>query len=245
MQSGELERAHHNIERVSECLEMLMYTVSHDLRAPLRAVDAYSRLVAEEQAGLLTHPARRYLERIQQEVKLANDMIFHVLTVARSGLVEEQLRPLNLSAIASEVASQLHATDPSRSVEVVIEKDVEAKADAILTRQLLQNLFDNAWKFTQRCADARIEFGCEHVAGVRTFFVRDNGAGFDSKAARKLFRPFERLHPVTEFDGTGIGLASAKRIVQLHGGTIWADAKAGKGACFYFTLPGTESTRDN
>jgi light-regulated signal transduction histidine kinase (bacteriophytochrome) len=237
MHKAELEQVRGTVSRLRECLELVTCTVSHDLRAPLRAIDAFSRLIAEEQAHPLTAPTQCYLERIQREVKRANDMIGQVLTMACTGMIEKQISVLDLSAMAADIVSQLRAAYPARGVEVVIQDGLVACADAVLTRQLLQNLLDNAWKYTEQCRNARIEFGCERRAGNSIFFVRDNGAGFDSNVGARVFRPFERLHSGAEFQGIGLGLTSAQRVVELHGGTIWAQARPGEGACFYFTLP--------
>lgn len=243
MHTAQLNRAQAPLDRVGECLEMLTYTVSHDLRAPLRAIDAYSHLVAEEQGDQLSAAARRYLERIQEQVRMAHDMIFNVLHMAGAGVLAVEARRLDLSAMASDIAEQLQARDRTRTVHFDIQQDVTALADPILARQLLQNLLENAWKFTQPCPHARIEFGCQCDGDETVYFVRDNGVGFNPLAAERLFRPFQRLHSSVEFQGTGLGLASAQRIVELHGGRIWANARPGNGACFYLTLSETEQRR--
>ena len=216
-------------------LEAFAYSVSHDLRAPLRAIDGFSAMLQEQQGDRLDAGGRAYLTRVRGAAARMGALIDSLLKLARYGRAELRREPINLGRIASDVEAELRAAEPERHVEVAIEPELFARGDPGLVRGLLQNLIGNAWKFTRGRSPARIEIGRD--PGTGEFFVRDNGAGFDDDYAGKLFRPFQRLHADEAFAGDGIGLASVKRIVERHGGTVRAEGKAGEGATFRFSLP--------
>ena len=224
----------HELTMANRELEQFAYSVSHDLRAPLRAIDGFSRMLAERYHARLDEDGREYLARVRSAAGRMGELIDSLLKMARLSRGELRLRELDLSRMAGEAVGELRATDPGRAVVVDIAPGLLAVGDPGLVRSLLQNLVDNAWKFTRQRPDARIEVG-RNAEGE--FYVRDNGAGFDADYVDKLFRPFQRLHSQAEFSGHGIGLASVKRIVERHGGSIRAEGRTGEGAAFYFTLP--------
>jgi signal transduction histidine kinase len=228
------------LQRVNEELQAFTYSVSHDLRAPLRAIDGFSTILLEDHAAALDETAKGLLARIHAAVVRMGDLIQSLLDLSRVGRVELRKRQVSISEIATAVIETLRTEDPHRSVEIVIQPHLVTEGDPHLIRIVLQNLLSNAWKFTSRRENARIEVAMHTHDGVREFFVRDNGAGFDPAYASKLFKPFQRLHSEAEFEGTGIGLATAQRAVRRHGGEIRAESN-GHGAAFYFTLqPATE-----
>ncbi len=215
-------------------LEAFSYSVSHDLRAPLRHIGGYARMLAEEYADRLDAEGGNYLRRIQRSVQHLDNLITDLLELSRVGHVKLKREPVDLSHLANDIASELAHAHADRRIEWHISDGMVARADGRLVRILLHNLIGNAWKYTGRQAWPRIDIG---PGDDGAFFVRDNGAGFDPKFAAKLFRPFQRLHGASEFEGTGIGLATVARIVERHGGRIWAEAAVGQGATFHFTLP--------
>jgi signal transduction histidine kinase len=217
-------------------LESFCYTVSHDLRAPLRAIDGFSQALLEDFPQDVPDAAQRYLGRIRSATQRMGQLIEDLLNLSRVSRGELQQREVDVGEIARQVAADLQAREPQRKVEVTVWDDMRASADPRLLRAVFENLLGNAWKFTAKADAARIEVGALRDSGRSTFFVRDNGAGFDMAYASKLFGAFQRLHAATEYAGTGIGLATVQRIVHRHGGRIWADAKVGKGAVFFFTL---------
>lgn len=216
--------------------ESFSYSVSHDLRAPLRHINSYSGVLLEDYGDRIPGEALHYLERIGTASRRMGQLIDDLLELSRVGRIELRKQTVNLSKKAMTIAAMLQETEPDRSVEWVIAQGLTAKADTTLIRQVLLNLLGNALKYTARLPRARIEFGSTTVDGEQAFFVRDNGAGFDMAYENKLFRPFQRLHG-GEFPGTGIGLATVQRIIQRHGGRVWAEGKVNQGATFYFTLP--------
>ena len=219
-------------------LESFAYSVSHDLRAPLRGIEGFSRLLGERHADGLDATGRDYLERVRRGTARMGELIDALLKLARIGRAEPEAADVDLSALAMEVGAGLaDAADPGRSVDLRIEPGMHAQGDRTLLRNLLENLLGNAWKFTLGRDDVRIEF-CRETDGngQAWFVVRDNGAGFDPDYGDKLFKPFQRLHSQDEFPGHGIGLASVKRIVERHGGEIEAEGRQGQGAVFRFTL---------
>jgi len=219
-------------------LESFAYSVSHDLRAPLRTIEGFSRLLGERYADRVDETGRDYLARVRAAAGRMDDLIDALLKMSRVSRGPLKLEPLDLVPIARDVVAELRAGQPERTVEVDIEPGLHAVGDAALVRNLLQNLIGNAWKFTADTDGARIVVGREADAdGLAAFFVRDNGAGFSQEYVGKLFRPFQRLHNPEEFEGNGIGLASVKRIVERHGGTVSAEGQPGGGATFRFTLP--------
>lgn len=218
-------------------LETFNYSVSHDLQSPLRAVDAFSHLLQEEYSSRLDSEARDYLDRISAATARMDQLIKGLLNLSRVSRTAMRSRPVNLSTMAASVAAELQASEPQRDVQFTIEPDLRAEGDPELLRSVLQNLIGNAWKYTSKHNSARIEFGAGNQGNETVFHVRDNGAGFNPENARKLFHAFERLHGEQEFPGTGIGLAIVQRILERHGGRIWAEGKKEKGATFYFTIP--------
>ena len=217
-------------------LEAFAYSVSHDLRGPLRAIGGFSNAVLETCGHQLDVNGRRYLSLVTAGVKRMGDMIEGLLALSRT--TRDELLParIDLSTIAREVLADLQHAEHHRHVEVVIAPHAEATGDARLLRIALDNLLGNAWKYTSRCECVRIEFGVQSWSGETIYFVRDNGVGFGMADASALFAPFQRLHTVEEFEGTGIGLATVQRIINRHGGRIWAESAPGQGATFYFTL---------
>jgi PAS domain S-box-containing protein len=217
-------------------LEAFSYSVSHDLRAPLRSIDGFSQALAEEYGEQIDAQGQDYLRRIRAATQRMGELIDDLLTLSRVTRRELHRESVNLSALARTIAAHLENRDPGRRVEFRVADGLVASGDAHLLRVALENLLGNAWKFTSRQPAARIELGITTVAGERTYFVRDNGVGFDMTYSGKLFGAFQRLHRGEEFPGTGIGLATVQRIVTRHGGRIWAEAAVGAGATFYFTL---------
>jgi PAS domain S-box-containing protein len=220
-------------------LESFAYSVSHDLRAPLRTIEGFSRLLSERYADKVDDVGRDYLARVRNAAGRMDDLIGALLKMSRVSRSPLTLEPLDLGQIARDVVAELQVSQPQRQVEVEIEPDLHAVGDAALIRNLLQNLVGNAWKFTSETGDARIVVGKDDdIRGEQlAFHVTDNGAGFPPEYAGKLFRPFQRLHNQEQFDGHGIGLASVKRIIERHGGTVSAEGRPGQGATFRFTLP--------
>jgi signal transduction histidine kinase len=225
------------LETLNGELESFSYSVAHDLRAPLRAINGFSECLLRDAAPGLSGESRRDLERIVAAGRRMDGLIDDLLRLSRlnrSALVRDRF---DLSALAQEVLATLRAGDRDRQVETAVEPGLAAEGDARLMRVLLENLIGNAWKYTARADPARIAIGHAMIDGASAFFVRDNGAGFDMAHAGRLFGAFQRMHPREEFEGHGIGLATAKRIVGRHGGRIWAEAAVGRGATFWFTLP--------
>jgi len=218
-------------------LETFSYSVSHDLRAPLRAIDGFSQAVIEDYADKLGDQGRDYLNRVRTATQHMGHLIDDLIKLARVARAEMQREAVDLSALAGSVLASLQASEPARKVDWHIEPGLTASGDANLLRVVLDNLLGNAWKFTGKQASARIELGVLRQAGSeQAYFVRDNGVGFDMTYAGKLFGAFQRLHTMSEFPGTGIGLATVQRIIHRHGGRVWAEGVAGKGATFYFSL---------
>ncbi|HHU70389.1 MAG TPA: PAS domain S-box protein [Thermoanaerobacterales bacterium] len=224
------------LEQVNQELEMFAYSVSHDLRAPLRSIDGFSQALLEDYEEQLDDEGQDYLRRIRAASQRMASMIDAILQLSRIGRYEMRRKQVNLSALAQDIAADLKVTDPDRQVEFVIAEGVVASGDPTLIRTALENLIGNAWKFTQKHENARIEFGVVRQGKKSIYYVRDNGAGFDMRYADKLFAPFQRLHSTAEYKGTGVGLASVQRIVHRHGGNIRAESAVGKGTTFYFTL---------
>jgi signal transduction histidine kinase len=225
------------LKKANEELESFSYSVSHDLRAPLRAIDGFSQALVEDYASQLDAKGREHLQRVRNAAQRMGDLIDDLLELSRVGRSELRRQSVNLSELATAVVAELRTREPERQVEVEIDEGLTAAADRRLIRIVFDNLLGNAWKFTARVAPARIEFRSRHTDAGPVYLVRDNGAGFDMTYAEKLFRPFQRLHLVTDFPGTGIGLATVSRVIDRHGGRVWAEGTVGGGATLYFTLP--------
>jgi signal transduction histidine kinase len=222
---------------VNQELESFAYAVSHDLRAPLRAVEGFTRSIVADPATALSEASRSDFERVQAAATRMGQLIDDLLVLSRLTRQELRRERIDVSSLAHEVVSELRVLEPDRVVDVQIQKDIFANADVRLIRVLLTNLLGNAWKFTRKTAKASIEVGTEIRDGETAYLVRDNGAGFDPARIDKLFVPFQRLHSMRDFEGNGIGLATAHRVLQRHGGRIWATGQVGHGASFTFTLP--------
>lgn len=224
------------VRAMNEELEAFTYSVSHDLRAPLRAIDGFSEALLEDYTDKLDDEGKTYLRYLQEGVRDMNALIEGLLKLSRSNRGEMLRMPVDLSDLAETVVTNLRTSNPERQVTVNVAKDLQVDADPRLLRDVMENLLGNAWKYTAQKADARIEVGTRILEDETVYFVKDNGAGFDMKFADKLFLPFQRLHRADEFSGTGIGLATVERIIHRHGGKIWAEASVGEGTTFYFTL---------
>ncbi|MEO7098205.1 MAG: response regulator [Luteolibacter sp.] len=235
--TAELQASNKELAAVNNELETFSYSVSHDLRTPLRAIDGFSRILLEDYAESLDAEGRHTLERVCAASQRMGRLIDDLLMLAKVTRSEIRRAPVDLSELAVAITGELQKTDPGRRVEIVIAPGQVAQADATLMRSVLENLLGNAWKFTGTQSAARIEFGRMTGEGAPAYFVRDNGVGFDMTYAQKLFGAFQRFHTVAEFPGTGIGLATVQRAIRRHGGEVRAESEVNRGATFYFTLP--------
>jgi PAS domain S-box-containing protein len=231
-----LRTARDAAEALARELESFSYSVAHDLRAPLRSVDGFSLAVLEDSGDRLDSAGRADLGRVRDAVREMSGRIDALLTLSRLARTAIQRNRVDLSALAAAIVERLRQAEPDRVARVEIQPELVAFGDERLLGIVLENLIGNAWKFTARTADARISIGRDPRS--KAYWVRDNGAGFDMTQAKRLFVAFQRLHRDTEFAGTGVGLATVQRIVNMHGGKVWAEADVGKGACFHFTLGG-------
>ncbi len=229
-----LEQRVQELDMVNRELEAFSYSVSHDLRSPLARITGFTQALSELYVDKLDDTGRLYLERVNSAAHATCDLVDDLLNLSRVTRVEMRRESVDLSGMARGIVADLEAREPERRVAFVIADGLRASGDASLLRAALLNLFENGWKFTRKRDDALIEFGV--VDGTRVFYLRDNGAGFDPALSPKLFHPFQRLHPTSDFEGTGIGLATAERIVKRHGGRIWAEGAVDHGATFYFSL---------
>ncbi|MEO8554426.1 MAG: ATP-binding protein, partial [Kofleriaceae bacterium] len=227
----------HAAQMANKELEAFSYSVSHDLRAPLRAIDGFSRALLADCSDELPEHGKDYLRRVRAATQRMAELIEDLMRLAKLDHVEFRREPVDLSKIVAGQVGRLREAEPARAVVAIVEDALTATTDPRLIRIVLDNLVTNAWKFSAKVASPVIEFGATEEAGELVYFVRDNGVGFDMTRAGRLFDAFHRLHAGSEFDGHGIGLASARRVVTRHGGRIWADAAVGKGATFHFTLP--------
>ncbi|MRV70390.1 hypothetical protein GJ700_01470 [Duganella sp. FT92W] len=223
------------LQNANRELEAFSYSVSHDLRAPLRAIRGFSEQLQQRYSNVLDERGREHLGRIHRASERMGDLIDDLLHLAQIGRQPLAYEPVDLTELARGVAAALQQADPARADPFVIAAGMTVQADRQLIRIALENLMGNAWKFSARNPAARVEVGMYETDGERIVYVRDNGAGFNMDYAHKLFAPFQRLHSVADFEGTGIGLATVQRVVHRHGGRIWAQAEEGKGACFSFT----------
>jgi PAS domain S-box-containing protein len=225
------------LETANEDLKSFSYSVSHDLRAPLRAIDGFSLAVLEDNVDRLGAESKDNLERVRRGAQRMSGLIDDMLQLSRVTRHEIRHEKVDLSRLATTVLTKLEESEPDRKVDQVIAREISVHGDSHLLELVLDNLLGNAWKYTSKTADPRIEFGVKQEDGEIVYFVKDNGAGFNMSYADKLFGAFQRLHKEKDYPGTGIGLATVQRIVHRHGGRVWAEAEVGKGAAFYFTIP--------
>jgi two-component system sensor histidine kinase/response regulator len=233
-----LERRLDELNTVNRELEAFSYSVSHDLRGPLSRIAGFSKALLEFHANELNGEGHVYLQRIDNSARRMCDLVEDLLNFSRLTRVEMQLQDVDLSAMITGLTAELAARDPERKANFTIAPGVRVSCDPILMRAAIMNLVENAWKFTRQHAIANIEFGEMAGAEGPVLYLRDDGAGFDMADASRLFSPFQRLHKASEFEGTGIGLATVERIIRRHGGRIWAEGETERGATFFFTLPG-------
>lgn len=232
------------LEAVNKELEAFAYSVSHDLRAPLRAVEGFSRALTENYEAVLDKQGKDYLNKVSGEAGRMNRLIQDLLNLSRITRTEMRFQTVDLTGLTLDIVDMLQQGEPSRRVAVAIAEDLRTHGDPNLLRQLFENLLGNAWKFTGRREDAEIEVGSFKREGHDVYFVRDNGAGFNMEYADKLFVPFQRLHGTAEFSGTGVGLSTVQRIVTRHGGRVWAEGTEGRGAAFFFTIEEMPQTKE-
>jgi light-regulated signal transduction histidine kinase (bacteriophytochrome) len=233
----EKKKAEDEVLRINKELEAFSYSVSHDLRAPLRGIDGFSQALLEDYGDVLDEMGTGYIRRIRSATMHMGKLIEGMLNLSRVTRKVVEAQSVDLSAIAKDIAQELQITQPKRKAVFDIKKDLVAFADPVLIRVVMENLMENAWKYSSRTEETHIEFGTIPGVGRKIFFVRDNGVGFNMTYVDKLFVPFQRLHSSADFPGTGIGLATVDRIIRRHGGEVWATGDIDKGATFYFTLP--------
>lgn len=224
------------LEAMNDELRSFSYAVSHDLRAPLRAIHGFSQMLNEEYGEQLDSRARDFLKRICLASNRMSDLIEGMLTLGQIARAELKRQRVDLSTLAQEILRELRESAPERQAEVIIDDDIVVRADAQLKQSVLQNLLGNAWKYTKNTPAARIRFGRTVHTGVPCLYVSDNGIGFDLRAASRLYTPFFRMHDAQAYPGLGIGLATVKRIIDRHDGALWVESEPGKGTSFYFTL---------
>jgi light-regulated signal transduction histidine kinase (bacteriophytochrome) len=225
------------LEASNRELEAFSYSVAHDLRAPLRSIDGFNQALVEDFGKQLPSDAKALMLRARHASQRMSQLIDDLLNLSRVARTEIRQQRVNLSEMAQGIAAELQKTEPQRTARFQIEPGILATGDDRLLRLVLENLLENAFKFTRKQPVAEIEFGAWNLNGHRVLFVRDNGAGFNMQYVAKLFGPFQRLHAATEYPGTGIGLATVYRILVRHGGTIWPESEVGEGTTFYFTVP--------
>jgi signal transduction histidine kinase len=234
----EIRRLRGELDAAVREVDALAYAISHDLRAPLRALDGFSRVVLQRFGDTLDEAGNDYLRRIRLAAQRMNDMVEGLLQLSLVGRTEPSREPVDLTALAIDAVAELRKGEPERAVQVVVADGLAARADPGMLRLVVQNLLGNAWKFTAGRADARIEVATSGQEEQQpAFVVRDNGIGFDMATADKLFGPFQRLHGANDYPGTGVGLAMVRRIVTRHGGQVWAHAEPDRGTVVTFTVP--------
>jgi PAS domain S-box-containing protein len=224
------------LEESNKELESFSYSVSHDLRAPLRSIDGFSNKILKDYGHLLDDQGKDYFSRVINASQKMGHLIDDLLKLARLSRVEMNITTTNLSVLAEHIAMELKSASPERNADFIIQPGMIDKADHSLMQIALQNMFGNAWKYTKNNEQTKIEFSSFRRDNITVYFIRDNGVGFDMRYVNKLFGAFQRLHNVSEFEGTGVGLATVKRIIRRHHGTIWAEGEVNQGAIFYFTL---------
>lgn len=229
------------LEAANRELEAFAYAVSHDLRAPLRSLSGFSQILKESATAGLDEQSRHYLQRIQESSQRMSALIEDLLSLSRISRSELTLRSVDLSRLCAEAAAVVHDRYPGRSVTLAIEPSMTVLGDTRLLRIAMENLLDNAWKYTGRNPEAEVTVGVRNREQEPVFFVKDNGVGFDMAYASRLFGPFQRLHGESQFPGTGIGLVTVQRILARHGGRVWAEAEVNRGATFFFTIAGTSA----
>jgi len=238
----ELSRARRDwtahLEQTNQELEAFSYSVSHDLRTPLRAIDGFSKAMLVQKSEQLDEEGKRYLGRVRKAANRMSELIDELLALSRVSRAPLRRQTTSFTSLAERVAREQREQQPAHAVNFDVEPNLVVHADARLLEILIEKLLENSWKFTVGSNDARVRVG-RVTADTPTFYVADNGAGFDQTYAHRLFQPFQRLHTDADFPGTGIGLAIVQRIVARHGGRIWAEGREGHGATFYFSLPGT------
>jgi PAS domain S-box-containing protein len=227
-----------DLEAANRELESFCYSVSHDLRAPLRSIDGFSQILLEDYDQLLDDVSKDYLQRVRSGAQRMGQLIDDLLKLSRVSSGGLKKETIDLTQMAQEIADGLRQSSQERNAAITIESKLTCYGDKGLIRVVVENLFSNAWKYTQyKQEQTQIEFGQQNLDGTPVFFIKDNGAGFDMKYSNKLFGPFQRLHTAQDFEGSGIGLATVNRIIQRHGGKVWAEGEPDKGATFYFSLP--------
>jgi signal transduction histidine kinase len=234
--TAELQAANSNLESVNRELSDFTYSVSHDLRTPLKSIEGFAEILEEESGDFLNETARESIFYMRKSAKRMQDIINDLLVLGRAGQMELEKNSVDLSSIVTEITEVLQSQQPDRKIEIVIQSNITAVCDKRLIRIVLENLIGNSWKYTSKTENARIEFSSITKEQQTIYCVSDNGVGFEMKFADKLFTPFKRLHDASAFPGTGIGLATTHKIISRHGGKIWAESIPGQGAKFYFTL---------
>ena len=227
------------LKAVNKELEAFSYSVSHDLRAPLRSIDGFSQMLLEDYVDTLDEQGKEYLQRVRHGAQRMAQLIDDMLKLSRLTRSQLTYQVVNLSEISGEIIAALQTESPQRDVEFHIAPDLLAQGDEGLLIVVLDNLISNAWKYTSKQPHAVIEIGGESDDNETTYWIKDNGAGFNMKYVDKLFGAFQRLHHTHEFEGSGIGLATVARIIHRHGGSVWAEGEENRGATFYFSLPKT------
>jgi PAS domain S-box-containing protein len=237
----ELQKAKLDLEATNKELEAFSYSVSHDLRSPLRSIDGFSQALLEDYADQLPSEGRNYLERIRASAHRMAELIEDLLKLSHVTRAHLKFVPVDLTKLARDILAELQRPHPERSVRWSVASNLTGRGDPQLIQIVLENLLNNAWKYTSKEEQAKIEFGSKYEKDQIIYFVHDNGAGFDMAYAGKLFGAFQRFHTTTEFPGTGIGLATVQRIIHRHGGRVWAESAVGQGATFFFTLPASQA----
>jgi light-regulated signal transduction histidine kinase (bacteriophytochrome) len=231
-----------DLEASNKELESYSYSIAHDLRAPLRSIVSFSQILQEDTKDKLTSEDLDNLHRVISAGKRMSRLIDDILELSRITRTELHYGTVNLSKLAHEILYRLRHAHPEKQAQWTVHDNLVVNGDARLLEVALQNLIENAWKYTRDISPAQIEIGSEYIQGETAYFVKDNGVGFNMAHANKLFKPFHRLHTPQEFEGTGIGLATVQRIIQRHGGRVWSQSEKNKGATFYFTLPTIKPT---